>query len=66
MEIGLTQVILEGDSAMVIQAILEGISDSSAYGHVIEDIRTQAVDFQLSVFAHVPQNCKLVMLLLMV
>ena len=59
-EIGLTQVIFEGDSLTVIQAILEGSSNDLPYGHVIEDIRVQALDFQLAVFTHVPQICNVV------
>lgn len=59
-EVGLTQVIFEGDSLTVIQAILEGSSDVLPYGHVIEDIHVQALDFQLSIFTHVPRMCNVV------
>ena len=59
-EIGLTQFIFEGDSSTVIQAILEGSSDVLPNGHVIEDIRVQALDFQLSVFTHAPRKCNVV------
>lgn len=45
MEIGLVEVIFEGDSAMVIQAISEGTSDSSAFGHLIDDICMLAENF---------------------
>ena len=40
MEIGLIEVIFESDSAMVIQSIFQGTFDFSAYGHIIEDIRS--------------------------
>nr|POE73462.1 hypothetical protein CFP56_08765 [Quercus suber] len=60
MEIGLTEVIFEGDSVMVIQAISQGTSDFSAYGHIIEDIRSQAAAFQFSVFCHASRNCNIV------
>ena len=59
-EIGLTQFIFEGDSSIVIQAILEGSSVVLPYDHVIEDIRVQALDFQLSVFTHAPRKCNVV------
>ena len=60
MEIGLTQVIFEGDSLSVIQEILEGSLDALPYGHVIEDICFQALEFQKSVFTHVPRICNVV------
>ncbi|XP_075654783.1 uncharacterized protein LOC142624948 [Castanea sativa] len=44
-EIGLSQVIFEGDSSTVIKAILEGPTDVLPYGHVIEDICVQAMEF---------------------
>ena len=59
-EIGLIQVIFEGDSLSVIQEILEGSLDALPYGHVIEDIRFQALEFQKSVFTHVPRICNVV------
>ena len=40
LELGLTEVIFEGNSAMMIQAISQRSSDLSAYGHIIEDIRS--------------------------
>ncbi|KAK7840646.1 putative ribonuclease h protein [Quercus suber] len=52
-EIGLTQVMFEGDSSTVIQAVQEGSSNVLPYGHVIEDIRMLALEFQSSVFTHV-------------
>ena len=59
-EIGLTQVIFEGDSLSVIQAILERSLDALPYGNVIEDIRFQAMEFPLSMFTHVPRICNVV------
>ena len=44
-EIGLKQVLFEGDSAVVIQALIQGNSVSSEYGNIIEDIRTLVADF---------------------
>ena len=59
-EIGLTQFIFEGDSSIVIQAILKGSSVVLPYNHVIEDIRVQALDFQIFVFTHAPRKCNVV------
>ena len=57
MKISLVEVTFEGDSATVIQAISEGILDSSAFGHIVDDIRMLAEAFQFSLFTHVPRNC---------
>lgn len=43
-EIGLRQVIFEGDSAMVIQAVIQGNLVSAGYGNIIDDIRILAAD----------------------
>ena len=59
-EIGLRQVLFEGDSAMVIQALIQGNSTSSEYGNIIEDIRTLATDFDFCHFIHVKRNCNVV------
>ena len=56
-EIGLRRVIFEKDSAMVINAINQGIAGFSTYGNVIEDIHCQAVVFQSFVFNHVSRSC---------
>nr|XP_023878428.1 uncharacterized protein LOC111990888 [Quercus suber] len=59
-EIGLRQVIFEGDSAVVIQAIIHGISTSAEYGNIIDDIRSLATDFDFCHFNHVKRNCNVV------
>ena len=60
LEIGLREVIFEGDSAPVIQAILTGSGDQSAYGNIIDYICCQAAALQFSNFYHVKRNCNLV------
>ena len=60
LEIGLREVIFEGDSAPVIQAILTGSADQSAYGNIIDYICCQAAALQFSNFYHVKRNCNLV------
>lgn len=59
-EIGLRQVVFEGDSAMVIQAITHGNSELAEYGHIVEDIRILAADFNFIQFSHVKRNCNVV------
>ena len=59
-EIGLRQVLFEGDSAMVIQALIQGDSASAEYGNIIDDIRTLAADFDFCHFIHVKRNCNVV------
>ena len=59
-EIGLRQVLFEGDSAVVIQALIQGNSPSLEYGNIIEDIRTLATDFDFCHFIHVKRNCNVV------
>ena len=59
-QIGLRQVLFEGDSAVVIQALIQGNSTSSEYGNIIEDIRTLATDFDFCHFIHVKRNCNVV------
>ena len=44
----------------LIEVIFEGTFDFSAYGHIIEDICSQAAAFQFSVFCHVSHNCNIV------
>ena len=59
-EIGLRQVVFEGASAMVFQAITHGNSELAEYGHIIEDIRILAADFDFIQFSHVKRNCNVV------
>ncbi|XP_023885249.1 uncharacterized protein LOC111997399 [Quercus suber] len=59
-EISLSQVIFEGDYAMVIQAITHGNSELAEYGHIVEDIKILALDFDFIQFSHVKCNCNVV------
>ena len=59
-EIGLRQVVFEGDSAMVIQAVTHGNAELAEYGHIVEDIRILAADFDFIQFSHVKRNCNVV------
>ena len=57
-EIGLKDVVFEGNSIVVIQAITEGLG--FAYGNIIEDILYQASVFHFSNFSHFKHNCNIV------
>ena len=59
-EIGLRRIIVEGDSAVVIQAVIQGNSMSAEYGNIIEDIRILAADFDFIHFIHAKRNCNVV------
>ncbi|XP_075668938.1 uncharacterized protein LOC142638757 [Castanea sativa] len=59
-EIGFKDVVFEGDFAVVIQAITQGNSDNLELGHIIDDIRILATDFNSSQFCHVKRNCNVV------
>lgn len=59
-EIGLREVVFEGDSAMVIQAVIHRNSKSAEYEHIVEDIRILATDFDFIQFSHVKRNSNVV------
>ena len=59
-EIGLRQVVFEGDSVVVIQAVIDSNSELTEYGHIVEDIRILAADFDFIQFSHVKRNCNVV------
>ncbi|XP_050290179.1 uncharacterized protein LOC126728397 [Quercus robur] len=59
-EIGLSDMIFEGDSAKVIQAITQENSDHPDFGHIIDDIRILASDLNSFQFCPVKRNCNVV------
>ena len=59
-EIGLLDVIFEGDFAEVIQAIIQENSDHLDFGHIIDDIRILVSDLNSFQFCHVKCNCNVV------
>lgn len=59
-EIGLLDVIFEGDSAEVIEAIIQENSDHPDFGHITDDIRILASDLNSFQFCHVKRNCNVV------
>ena len=59
-EIGLHDVIFEGDAAVVINAISKGLANQSLYGHLVDDILGQASHLHFSEFCFVPRSCNAV------
>ena len=56
-EIGLHEVIFEGDVAGVIQAIKNREADQLAHGHIVGDIQDQVSLLAFSDFCFVPHSC---------
>ena len=59
-EIGLSDMIFEGDFAEVIQAIIQENLDHPDFGHIIDDIKILASDLNSFQFCHVKRNCNVV------
>jgi len=55
-EIGLSRVVFEGDSVVIINALNKATGDLASYGTILEDIRALVSGFQLVEFNHVPRN----------
>ena len=67
LEIGLSRVVVEGDSVVVegdsivvINALLNGTGKLASYGNILDDIRVQASAFQCVDFIHVSRVCNFV------
>lgn len=56
-EINLHKVSFEGDAAVVINAITNGATDRSSYGHIVGDILAQASLLSSSDFCFVNRSC---------
>ena len=56
-ELGLRKLVIEGDSALVIQAIKDGQHCQSFYGHIMDDILHLSAHLQSFNFCHVKRNC---------
>ena len=53
LDIGVEEVVFEGDSETIINALNSDSSCLSFFGHVVEDIRAFVLNFVLCVFSHV-------------
>ena len=56
-ELCLHEVLFEGDSQIVINALADGRAEQSIYGHIIVDIIHEAAQLSFSKFVHVNRNC---------
>ena len=57
LEIGLFRVVIEGDSAVVIDALLNGTGKLACYGNILDDIHVQASSFQCIAFNYFSRVC---------
>ena len=57
LEIGLTRVVFEGDSAIIINALLHDASELASFGNILDDICLHSSVFQFVEFVHVSRNC---------
>ena len=57
LEIGLNQVVIEGDSVTVIEALKNGSGQFASYGNVLDDIRSQLAGFQYVEFSYTSRVC---------
>ena len=46
LEIGLTRVVFEGDSAVIINALFHGMGELASFGNILDDIRLHSSIFQ--------------------
>ncbi|XP_050278447.1 uncharacterized protein LOC126720005 [Quercus robur] len=56
LDLGVENVVLEGDSKTIIQALNSDSSCASSYGHIIDDIRVCALGFTSISFSHVKRQ----------
>ena len=56
-EIGISEVVFEGDSTIIVQALKHGQVDQSVYGHILDDVTQKTSQFLFYEFSHVPRIC---------
>ena len=59
-ETGFTQVVLEGDSQVLINALKTGSHTLAHFGHIVQDIRYLASSFSDVRYSHVRRQCNIV------
>ncbi|XP_050252787.1 uncharacterized protein LOC126699161 [Quercus robur] len=57
LEIGLNRVVIEGDSAVIINALLHGAGELASFGNILDDIRLHSSVFPFVEFVHVSRIC---------
>ena len=60
LELGLNHVVVEGDSTVIINALLHGAGDMACFGNILGDIRMHSDVFQFVEFAYVNLSCNVV------
>ena len=57
LELGITRVVFEGDSAVVINALLHGAGAFASFGNILDDIRMLSAVFHFVHFVFVNRHC---------
>ena len=60
LELGITRVVFEGDSAVVINAVLHGAGAIASFSNILDDIRMLSAVFQFVDFVFVSHRCNTV------
>ncbi|XP_050241234.1 uncharacterized protein LOC126690146 [Quercus robur] len=60
LELGITRVVFEGDSAIVINTLLHDAGAFASFGNILDDIRMLSAVFQFVDFVFVNCRCNLV------
>ncbi|XP_030924722.1 uncharacterized protein LOC115951707 [Quercus lobata] len=60
LELGLNRVVVEGDSTVIINALLHGADCMASFGNILGDIRMHSDVFQIVEFASVNHKCNAV------
>ena len=60
MELGLQDVVFEGDSLQVIQALNQDNADHLTYGHILKDIQTQVASVSSFEFFFNTRHCNII------
>ena len=60
LELGLTRVVFEGDSIVIINALPHGVDDMASFGNILDNIRMHFAVFQFVEFVYVNRSCNTV------
>ena len=60
LELGLTCVVFEGDSIVIINALLHGAGDMASFGNILDDIWIHSAVFQFEEFVYINCSCNVV------
>ena len=60
LELGLTHVVFEGDSIVIINALPHGVGDMASFGNILDNIRMHFAVFQFVEFVYVNRSCNTV------